>query len=189
MAGRGRLINKARDLASYSFANGEEILLDANIWLYLFPPPANPKQYFAEGYSRAFHKLLGAQAQPVLDPMVLSEYLNRYCRIEWQGQRSTQGMSFKEFRQCAYFQSVASSAHGYAKKILDKCQVHSIPADKLDICQALDDFESGLVDFNDAILVDVCKKRNLKLMTNDGDFQRGGIEILTTNRRLLRACP
>lgn len=67
--------------------------------------------------------------------------------------------------------------------------MHSVPADKLDIRQALDDFESGLVDFNDAILVDVCKKRDLKLMTNDGDFQRGGIEILTVNRHLLRACP
>ena len=50
------------------------------------------------------------------------------------------------------------------------------------------DFSSGNVDFNDAILIDICKKRNLKLMTNDGDFQNGGIKVLTTNPRLLREC-
>jgi predicted nucleic acid-binding protein len=49
---------------------------------------------------------------------------------------------------------------------------------------ALADLSSGKVDFNDALLVDICKKRNLKLMTNDSDFQEGGIEVLTTNLRL-----
>jgi len=64
-----------------------------------------------------------------------------------------------------------------------------MPASELDLNQALADFSSGGVDFNDALLVDICKKRNIKLMTNDGDFQDGGIEVLTTNPRLLRACP
>ncbi len=78
-----KMNNKAYDLASYSFASGEQILVDTNIWLYLFPAPGNPQQSFARQYSTAFSRLVSAQAQPVLDPMVLSEYLNRYCRIEW----------------------------------------------------------------------------------------------------------
>jgi len=80
-----KMKNKAHDLASYSFTPGEQILVDTNIWLYLFPAPGNPHYTVARQYSTAFSRLVSAQAQPVLDPMVLSEYLNRYCRIEWEG--------------------------------------------------------------------------------------------------------
>lgn len=181
--------NKAYDLGSYSFASGEQILVDTNVWLYLFPAPGNPQHSFARQYSTAFSRLVSAQAQPVLDPMVLSEYLNRYCRIEWDGNFKTQYPTFKQFRQSADFRITVSSAHTFASKIVSFCQVHSVSANELDLDQALTDFKSGQVDFNDAILVDICKKRNLKLMTHDADFQYGGIEVLTTNPRLLSACP
>ncbi len=184
-----KMNNKAYDLASYSFSQGEQILVDSNIWLYLFPAPRNPHQRFAQQYSTAFSRLINAQAQPVLDPMVLSEYLNRYCRIEWEGNLKTSYPIFKDFRQSPDFHAVASSAQIFAGRILRFCQIHSVSPDELDLNQALVDFVSGQVDFNDALLVDLCKKRNLKLMTNDADFQAGGIDVLTTNPRLLRACP
>lgn len=181
--------NKAHNLKSYSFSQGEQILVDTNIWLYLFPEPGNPKQRFAKQYSSAFSRLIKAQAQPVLDPMVLSEYLNRYCRIEYGGHFIKLYSKYKEFRQSSDFSAVASDAEIFASRILHLCQIHSVPADKLDLHQALHEFKSGQTDFNDAVLVDICKKSNLKLMTNDGDFLHGGIEVLTTNPRLLQACP
>ena len=180
--------NKAFDLSAYSFSSEEQILVDTNIWLYLFPASGNPPQKFAQQYSTAFANLVSAQAQPVLDPMVLSEYLNRYIRIEWEGNYRNTYPKFKNFRNSLDFSAVVSTAATFAKKIISFCQVHSIPASELDLSMALTNFSSGNVDFNDAILVDICKKRNLKLMTNDGDFQNGGIEVLTTNPRLLRAC-
>lgn len=185
---RVKMSNKVYDLSSYSFSFGEQILVDTNIWLYLFPAPGNPQQSFARQYSAAFSRLVSARAQPVLDPMVLSEYLNRYCRIEWEGNFKSQYRNFKQFRQSSDFQKIALSAHIFASKILSSCQIHSIPADKLDFNQALADFKSRQVDFNDALLIDVCKKQNMKLMTNDADFQHAGIEVLTTNPRLLKAC-
>ncbi len=181
--------NKAFDLSAYSFSSDEKILIDTNIWLYLFPAPGNPSQRFARQYSTAFANLVSAQAQPILDPMVLSEYLNRYIRIEWDGNYKSTYPRFKDFRNSPDFLAVVSAAEIFAKRILSFCQVHSISANEVDLSTALADFSSGNVDFNDAILVDICKKRNLKLMTNDADFQNGGIEVLTTNPRLLRACP
>ena len=181
--------NKAYDLSSYSFSSDEQILVDTNVWLYLFPAPTDPSNRFATQYSTAFSSLVSAKAQPVLDPMVLSEYLNRYIRIEWQGNYKSRYPKFKDFRNSSDFLSVSSAAETFAKRILNFCQIHSIPANELDLNQVLTEFSTGGVDFNDALLVDICKKRNLKLMTNDGDFQDGGIEVLTTNPRLLRACP
>jgi len=184
-----KMKNKAHDLASYSFTPGEQILVDTNIWLYLFPAPGNPHYTVARQYSTAFSRLVSAQAQPVLDPMVLSEYLNRYCRIEWEGNFKNQYPTFKQFRQSADFHAVASSAQTFAGQILNFCQIHSVSPDELDLNQALTDFVLGHVDLNDALLIDLCKKRNLKLMTHDSDFQQGGIQVLTTNLRLLSACP
>lgn len=180
--------NKAYDLSSYSFGPGEQVLVDTNIWLYLFPAPGNPPHRFANQYSTAFSNLVSAQAQPVLDPMVLSEYLNRYIRIEWEGNYKSTYPKFKDFRNSLDFTAVVSSAEIFAKRIVSFCKIHSIPANELDLNHALADFSSGKMDFNDALLVDICKKRSLKLMTNDADFHDGGIDVLTTNPRLLRAC-
>jgi len=181
--------NKAYDLASYSFASGEQILVDTNIWLYLFPAPGNPQRFYADQYSKAFSRLVTAKAQPVLDPMVLSEYLNRYCRIEWEGNFKEKYPKFKKFRQSRDFRNVAASAQTFAGRILYFCQIHSVSPDELDFNQALTDFVLGRIDFNDALFIDLCKKGNLKLMTHDADFQVGGIEVLTINPRLLEACP
>lgn len=180
--------NKAYDLSFYLFSSDELVLVDTNVWLYLFPAPGYPPHNFAQQYSSAFANLLTAQAQPVLDPMVLSEYLNRYTRIEWEGNYKSRYFKYKNFRNSPDFSTVVSSAEVFAKRILSFCKIHSIPANGLDLNQALAEFSSGNADFNDAILVDICKKSGLKLMTNDGDFQNGGIEILTKNPRLLRAC-
>ncbi len=62
-----------------------------------------------------------------------------------------------------------------------------MPCNELDLHQAVADFESASLDFNDAVLADICKKHNFKFLTNDGDFQFGGVEVLTTNPRLLNA--
>lgn len=179
--------SKVYDLTSYSFVTGEEILIDTNIWLYLFPAPKNPQPRFTTSYATAFKKLISAKAQPVLDPIVLSEYLNRYCQIEWKGGYISRYSNFKDFRKSSDFRAVVSSAQTFASKILNSCKTHSIPANELGLSNAVKIFMSGKVDFNDALLINICKKRSLKLMTNDSDFQSEDIDILTTNPKLLKA--
>lgn len=181
--------NKVYDLASYSFSAGEQILVDANVWLYLFPAPSKPNKPFANKYSAAFSRLMQAKGQPIIDHMVLSEYLNRYCRIEYEGGFKGSYTTYKGFRKSPDFQKVSSAAKTFVTKILSTCQSHTVAAHELDLNKAVADFESGILDFNDALFVDICKKRNLKLMTNDGDFLHGGIAVLTANQKLIQACP
>ncbi len=50
----------------------------------------------------------------------------------------------------------------------------------------LNDYATGSYDFNDQMITDLCKRKGLKLITNDGDFKGQGIPILTANNRLLR---
>ena len=69
----------------------------------------------------------------------------------------------------------------------------ALPQDTLlsqnDIPAVLGETETGTLDFNDGVLVETCRLRGWKLLTNDGDMTIGGIEVLTTYRPLLRACP
>lgn len=181
--------NKAYDASSYTFSAGEKIFLDTNIWLYLFPAPVGTSSNFASQYSVVFSRLISANAQPILSPMVLSEYLNSYIRIEWQGGYINQYPKFKDFRKSPDFTRIAASAKMFAQNILQLCQVHELAANILNLQQSLDDFATGKVDFNDAVFIDICKQENLKLMTHDSDFQDGGIKILTINPTLLSACP
>ncbi len=179
--------NKAYDLSKYSFSPDEFVLIDANIWLYLFPPPGNPQKPYIKAYSRGFANLLSVKAKPVLDPMVLSEYLNRYCRIIWSGFSSIYP-DYKKFRHSANFKPVANSVSADALRIIKLCHVHTTFSSESDLELALNGFPSGLIDFNDALLVEVCRKNCYKLLTNDADFQTGGIEVLTVNKKLLQVC-
>ena len=180
--------NKAFNLSKYMFSAREKILFDANIWLYLFPPPGNPQHPFAAVYSTHFARMLRDGAQPILDPLVLSEYLNRYCRIEWEGKYKKTHVGYKAFRDSSDFKTVGKSAASFARKISSMCARHSTSSEKLDIEKALNEFETGESDFNDALITDVCKINGFKLLTNDADFHSGGIEVLTTNSKLLSAC-
>lgn len=180
-----KMKNSVQDLLGYSFTSNEEILIDANIWLYLFPAPCNPSKF--KRYSTAFQNLIAASSKPILSPVVLSEYINRFCRIEWTAYKGTYP-DFKVFRTTSEFKSIAKTCKVYAKNIVKLCTIHSVPSKLLDLNQALDDFESGSIDFNDALLVSICKNQNCKLLTNDSDFVEGGINILTLNQKLLKAC-
>jgi predicted nucleic acid-binding protein len=185
---REMMRNKAYNLSHYSFACKEKILVDTNVWIYLFPPPGNPRNDFATSYSWAFLAMIRAEAIPVIDPSIISEYLNRYCRIEWEVHFRKIYPKFKTFRKSPDFLSVAHAASTFASNILAKSSMHDLHTGKTQLLQAIQSFKTGQLDFNDTLLVDLCKQLDMKLLTNDSDFQTGGIDILTANPKLLKLC-
>lgn len=192
--------NKAHNLSSYSFHRGETLLFDANIWLYLYPPPSRPSDRHAAKYSQGLKSMRYAEVELVIDVLVLSEYLNTYCRIEWRALHRRRALpagekdkkthrSFKEFRKSSDFAMVARIAADYAHRILKLSRRVDHPFAQTNIAHVLTDFEAGASDLNDGLLAETCRRNGWKLVTNDGDFTTGGIEVLTTNPTLLSACP
>ncbi|MCI0623779.1 MAG: PIN domain-containing protein [Acidobacteria bacterium] len=181
--------NKAHDLRRYKFQKEEPLLLDTNVWLYLFPAPSGPASTHASIYSTALKAMLAASSRLVMDAMVLSEYLNRYCRIEWNALHKMAEPDFKRFRKSARFGSVGPGAATFARQMLKLCTRHDHPFATADVMQVLVDFEAGSNDFNDGMLAETCRHRGWKLVTNDSDFITGGIEVLTSHPVLLKACP
>ena len=180
--------NRAHDLVAYSFRKEETLLFDTNIWLYLFPAPSNPSPAFAPKYSDAFKRIRLAGSPVALDTLILSEYVNRYCQIEWIALHRNRFVNFKDFRQSNAFSSVGQGAATLVRNILKLSSRCDHPLSTLNIEQVLADFESGRCDLNDGLLIETCRLNGWKLVTHDGDCSSGGIDVITTNSKLLAAC-
>jgi predicted nucleic acid-binding protein len=183
--------NKAVDASIYSFNDGEYILLDANIWLSLYSPPSSSTRRRAAQYSSVFQRLIAAKAKPVVDAVILSEFINRYSRIEFDAaKRSVAGtpQDFKQYRRTPAGLSAMQAAVAEARRILAISSPHDTPFSRITISDVLAETAAGTLDFNDGVLVESCRLNGWKLLTDDGDMQLGGVEVLTANRTLLQAC-
>ena len=172
-----KMMNKAHNLADYSFSKGETFLFDTNVWVYLYPPPSSGSRKITKQYSAGLKSIRLAGAQLVMDALVVSEYLNTYCRIEWNARFKNQYGQFKSFRKSPGFKQVGKNAADDALDMLKLCACHDHPFAAANITQVLKDFAKGSNDFNDGLLTETCRINNWKLVTHDSDFRSGGIEV------------
>jgi len=170
------------DINSYDFAKTDALLIDANIWLYLYCPQAQ-RRNISQNYSNALAKILKAECSVLLDVLILSEFINRYSRLKFNLQKRSP--DFKSYRQSSAFKSVAKEITDAVRRILKHCKCIESDIASIDMNALLADYESKCPDFNDQILVELCKSRSLKFVTHDGDFKDYDITVLTANRRML----
>lgn len=181
--------NTAHRLSHYRLQAGESFLFDTNVWLYLLHPAPSGSTRLSDIYSRAIKPMLSRDVHLVVDVLVVSEYLNTFCRIEWSAYHRRRYPDFKSFRSSSDFIGVGERAGSNVRRILEMSKPVDHHFTRTDFEYVLTDFETGRKDFNDGLLADACRRNGWKLVTHDADFTTGGIEVLTMNRKLLRACP
>lgn len=174
------------DASRYGFSDKDRILVDANVWLYLFGPEP-PNSARAKSYSGVFKRIQLAKSQLFLDVLVLSEFINTYARmqhriLELDGKVSG---NYKTFRDSNEYVPVAEAIYasilqiGKVAKPLD----HALTA--CDLTAVLGAFAKGKSDINDRLIAECCKHHDLALLTNDSDLGDMPIPIFTTNPGLL----
>ena len=178
--------NNSAEISAYAFTQNDEFLFDTNIWFSIYGP-ARPGDRKAVIYSRALSQMLAVKCQIYVEVLILSEYVNRYARLKHNILKSGPGIDqdFKQFRKSPAFKPVASDIAGDVRQILKHCERIESDFSPIDIASLIDEFEKGDSDFNDQILAELCKCRNLKLVTHDSDFKDRGLNIVTANRDLL----
>ena len=179
--------NNASEISTHAFNLADELLLDTNIWLRLYGPAAKPGDRRTVVYSKALGEMLAASCRIYIDVLILSEYINRYARLRHNLVKTRSGIShdFKQFRKSADFNAIAFDIAGDVRQILKHCERVESEFAALDITALIDEFEKGDSDFNDLVLAELCKSRNLTLVTHDGDFKDRGLKVLTANKSLL----
>jgi predicted nucleic acid-binding protein len=176
------------DASKHAFSDKDRILVDANVWLYLFAPNP-PGSAAVRSYSAVFTSMQKNRANLYLDVLVLSEFVNRYARLEHQIQKNAGAAvshDFKTFRDSPDFVPIAQAIQASVMKIGKYAQLLDHPLTACDLPAVLAEFASGRRDINDELLAQCCKKHGLVLLTNDADLGHVGITILTTNPQLLR---
>jgi predicted nucleic acid-binding protein len=180
------MAKNAEEISNYTFNAGDELLLDANVWFFVYGPhrPGDPR---ASVYSGALAKILAAKTRIYIDVLIISEFINAYARLKHNILKGRSGIpnDFKRFRATPAFKQIAEDIAADTRKILANCTCVESGFATLDIDSLINVFQGGNSDFNDLVLVDLCKRNALKLVTDDGDFQAQDITILTANRKLL----
>jgi predicted nucleic acid-binding protein len=178
--------NRAKDIKNYVFEPTDELLLDANIWLSVYGP-SKPNDWRAKVYSRALDKMLKAKSRIYIDVLIVSEFINRYARIKFSIQfpPDRPRPSFKQFRQSAAFKPIARDVAADIRQVLKYCTRVESGFAALDINALITEYEKGNSDFNDQVLADLCRSKDLIFVTDDGDFKDCGLPVVTANRYLL----
>jgi len=91
---------------------------------------------------------------------------------------------FKDFRGTALFKPVAKAVADAGKRVLKDANPIDDDFASLNVGRILTDFERGREDFNDLLIAEACRRRNLTLITDDRDFSVQGVQILTANALL-----
>ena len=173
----------ATRVENYKFEPGDEFFLDANIWLYIYGPQ-KPVDWRVETYSWTLGRILEARCRIFIDVLVVSEFINTYARKKWR-LVAPDIKYFKQFRKSSAFNPVAEEIVDNVKRVLNHCSRIESGFEVLGIIDLLDDYAKGHSDFNDQVITDICKQKELQLITHDGDFRGQGIPILTANKYLL----
>jgi len=190
--------NKAHDISAYPFAAADRVLPDANIWLFLYAPSSIALPSFLRpavaAYTRALAAIVSSGAELFLDAIVFSEVINRLLDDEWQRIDPPDANGVRKYRKRKHFRKstdyplAATAVESLAKQIVAQTQPVDHSFSQWDLNQLLTDFGRGSTDWNDQLIVENCRHHRLKLLTDDADHVSGGIEVLTANRRLIKAC-
>lgn len=169
---------------SYDFSDTDVFFLDTNIWLYVYAPLA-PDDWKTRVYSKALSRVLTARSRIFIDSLVLSEFINRYARFQYNLSKDSGSiLDFKAYRRSAEFKPVAKEIKATVRRILKHCQITESGFSDCDIDSLLAQYGEGNSDFNDQVMVELCRAKGFKLITHDSDFKGCGVPILTANNRM-----
>lgn len=180
------MTHKAERVTDYDFTSSDALLLDANVWLFVYGPQ-KPGDSKVDVYSQALAKILAAQSRIYIDVLIVSEFINTYARLRWflWKDQFASSDNFKKFRKSKNFKPVAEEIAANVRRVLKHCTRVDSGFESLAIDTLIDEYAAGDFDFNDQILANLCKKDGLKMVTDDGDFKSRGIPVITANKRLL----
>ena len=175
---------KTVDVAS---VKDRALFFDANILLYLFGTAnTSANKSTIQTYSAMFATCLKMGSRLCVDVLVLSEFINRFLRMQYDSHLSNLGLNksvlpFKTFRSTAEGMQVAQDIEDVVKgRILKQFQVVGKQFNTADIAA----IGFANTDFNDALLIQICQENSCVFVTHDADFNGANIDIVTANSRL-----
>lgn len=160
-------------ISKYTVGPTEDFFFDTNIWMFIFAPIAGSQPNKQKIYSAFFREIISRGATIWINSQVVAEYINRCLHMEfdqWKERTGNLGAKFKkDFRSTPEYKIALNDAKSNISVILQKSERHPDDFNSIKIDSIIASMGSSC-DYGDAIIVDLCKRKNFKLVTDDSDI-------------------
>ncbi len=164
------------------------VFFDANVILRIHWPVGRVPH---ANYSGVLKQLYQRRQPLATDVTVLSEVVNRVLHFEHQKEVDRSGVpagynGFKIYRDSPEGKTLHHELAQRLQKALGNFQFLS---KGLSTAEALALLGASGLDFNDQIIVEVCRHHDCVLLTHDGDYVQAPVDTLSLNPALLAPQP
>lgn len=156
---------------------------DTNIWLYLQGPYPDPGDLRTRSYSAFFKRILDSGGTVCIAPAVVSEFANRFIKLQHDFLVKTEDapQHLKDFRQTAEYGEITENLSDELHHLIGPCTLIDSNLNKSQYDSVCEHLKPARLDFNDAVIVELCATNELPLVTHDFDFDGCGLEIWSSN--------
>lgn len=166
-------------ISDFSLSPNDSILIDNSVWMYLFCPIGNHNQAHQKVYSGFVQSAKSSNATLLLNSLILSEFANRYFRMDfelWKKEKRNYGAEFKrEYVRSERYKTTAGEVRKNIKSIVRLCERTTDNFNTIQLDHVLSHIEE--IDFNDSYLIELAKIYSAKIVTDDRDFFKIAADI------------
>lgn len=159
-----------------------DFIFDTNVWLAIYGITTDNTNPQTKIYSNFYRKVLENNKKIYLLGTITSEYIHRSLKLRYDTDQSV-NKRIKIHQQTNYREWLKQIADEVSY-LIDDCEKLDdgfINSDPEGMCRNCID---KTINYNDLIISDICKTKNITLVTDDRDFSCEDINIVTRNRRL-----
>jgi len=160
--------------STYKINKNDNVFLDTNILIFLFSPDfVSSNDYQVDTYSKIFEILVEKQNNMYINSLVVSEFLNRCLRIDFDKnfQDDDKSKHYKnDYRRSNEYKQTLNILLKLLHKMLNVFKIKQLD-DDFSKFETISEFEkSDELDFNDLVISRTVLTQNLKLLSDDRDF-------------------
>ena len=160
----------------YNTSKNEKVFIDTNILIYLFSPGfVSSNEKYIEQYSEILDILLQNDAKLYISSVVVSEFINRILRIDYEKNKDVYPNFKQDYRKSEKYKETLRLILKELKKILKISNKINDAFDDFDLLLWYQRDTNQNLDFNDLQIAFIVENNNLKLLSNDSDFDNFGI--------------
>lgn len=165
---------KVETIKNHTVSQMNSYLFDTNVWLYIYGPMAGSEKKKQGLYAGLLREIVDRGAGLFITSMVLSEYINRVLRIEfehWKNTTSNFDADYKrDYRQTIDYEESLADVKAQVKDILSNVpQKRPDDFNHIDVESVVNSM-SNSADFNDVYLVRCCEEGKMCFVSDDNDI-------------------
>ncbi len=183
-------MTKIININNYSPVHTDKFLFDANIWLYLYCPLGSYNSAAIKNYENFLVKVIKANSTIYISSLILSEFINRYIRLDFNIKKNINPGQFAEFKKdyrpsAEYSNTIKTIRATINQQISQITKQADDNFSGYNLKDILNRIENS--DFNDLCSEELSSISSFKIVTDDRDFLHAikAIEVLTANPKLL----